>query len=57
MTYSSINSSSFLVYAFEKLSFKKLDSHNGENKPEEETDEKYVENGGDSIHQGIHNNL
>ena len=35
----------------------KLDAHDGEDEPEDQTHQEHVENGRDGIHQGIHHNL
>ncbi len=39
------------------FSGKHLDTHDGEDKPEDEADEKDVEDAGDGLHQGVDNNL
>lgn len=40
-----------------KFPFEELDTHDGKHKPEEKTDEKYIENGWNRVHQRIHHNL
>ena len=37
--------------------FPSLDAHDGEDEPEDEADEEDVDDGGDRVHQSIHNNL
>ena len=46
-----------VVNTLVELSPEELDAHDGEDKPEDQTHQKHVENGRDGIHQGIHHNL
>ena len=39
------------------LSGEHLDAHDGEDEPEDETDEEHVEDGRDRLDEGVHNNL
>ena len=41
----------------EVFSGKELDSHDGKDEPEDETDEQHIEDTWDSLHQGIYYNL
>ena len=46
-----------LVDTLVELATKELDSHDGEDEPEDEADQKHIDDGGDGVHQGIHHNL
>ena len=46
-----------LVYTLVELATKELDSHDGEDEPEDEADQQHIDDGGDGVHQGIHHNL
>jgi hypothetical protein len=49
--------SSVTVDAFEEFPFEELNSHDGKDEPEEETNEEDVEDGRDGVHQSIHDHL
>ena len=46
----------YITYLVE-LPGKELDSHDGEDEPEDDTDEQHVANGRDGLDQCVHNNL
>ena len=46
-----------VVNALVELPAKELDAHDGEDEPEDETHEKYVEDGWNCVHQSVDNNL
>ena len=46
-----------LVDALEELAAEELDAHDGEDEPEDEAHKEDVDDGGDGIHQSVHNNL
>ena len=54
-----INSQSniVIIQTFVKFSSKKLDTHDREDEPEDQTHKKHIENGWYGVHQSVHYNL
>jgi hypothetical protein len=48
---------SVLIHTLKELATKELNTHDGEDEPEDETHEEHIEDGGDSIHECVHNYL
>ena len=46
-----------VVDALEELPPEELDAHDGEDEPEHQAHQKDVEDAGDGVHQGVHDNL
>ena len=46
-----------VVDALVELAPEELDTHDGEDEPEDETHEEHVEDGGNGVHQSVDNNL
>ena len=46
-----------LIEALVELAPEELDAHDGEDEPEHEAHQQHVEDGGDGVHESVHNNL
>lgn len=46
-----------LIVAVVILSSKQIDAHDAEDKPEDETHQQHIHDGGNCTHQGVHHNL
>ena len=46
-----------IIDALEEFPAEELDPHDGEDEPEDEAHKEDVDDGGDGIHQSVHNNL
>jgi hypothetical protein len=56
-TYTDGQQVSFLIHTLKELATKELNTHDGEDEPEDETHQEHIEDGGDSVHECIHNYL